>query len=445
MRVIPTLFRLPKKLRITLYPDAVKKRVLIIAYYFPPMGGSGVQRPVKFAKYLKKKGWDPVVLAPQAGAYLAADESLELEIAESGIRVERVGVRGVPQSLIKGKKTVRYTEFAGRMLRLFTSWFMLPDNKKGWIEPAVKRAEKLLNEEHFDAVFATAPPYSNLIIAARLKDRFDITVVMDLRDDWLNSHLIRYPTSFHRSKMTRLEKETLEKADAITVVNAAYKKGISERIELSAEITVIPNGFDPDDFAATENQDEISGKMKFLYSGLFYGKRQPDHFLKALKMAAEQSSDFATNVIMQFQGGLEKRHLNLIQKLELEEIVTDLGYLSHKEAVQNLVKSDALVLIMAEQPHAGAVTTGKMFEYFGSTKPVLAMIPPGESEQLLNEYGSSFISGPEDVTKTAENLLNMYSLWETQSFPDANIEFIKQFDRNILSEKLSDVVSNLIQ
>lgn len=410
------------------------------------MGGSGVQRPVKFAKYLKKMGWDPVVLAPRAGAYLAEDESLENEIAKSGIRVERVDVRNVPQSLIKGNKTIRYKEFTGRMLRLFTSWFMLPDNKKGWIEPAVKRAEELLSEEHFDAVFATAPPYSNLMIAARLKSQFNIPVVMDLRDDWLNSHLIRYPTPFHKSKMAQIEQETLKKADAITVVNDAYKKGIKERIDPVPEISVIPNGFDPDDFVGAENVNSASEprKMRLMYSGLFYGKRQPDHFLMALNTATEQSAEFASDVVMEFQGGLEKRHLNLIQRLNLADMVTDYGYLNHKEAVQNLVKSDALILIMAEQPHAGAVTTGKMFEYFGSSKPILAMIPEGESAHLLKEYGSSFISGPADVTKTAENLLIMYSLWKNRSFPHPNTEFIKQFDRNILSEKLSDVVTNLI-
>lgn len=410
------------------------------------MGGSGVQRPVKFAKYLKKMGWDPVVLAPQAGAYLAEDESLGNEITNSGIRVERVVVRNVPQSLIKGNKTIRYREFAGRMLRLFTSWFMLPDNKKGWIEPAVKRAEKLLSEEHFDAVFATAPPYSNLIIAARLKDSFDIPIVMDLRDDWLNSHLIRYPTPLHRTRMARIEKETLEKADAITVVNEAYKKGITERISSAAEITVIPNGFDPDDFKDVKRESEVfaPNKMKLLYSGLFYGERQPDYFLKALKLATEQSNDFALDVVMGFQGGLEKRHLNLMQQLNLSHMITDYGYLSHKDAVQNLIKSDVLILIMADQPHAGAVTTGKMFEYFGSGKPILAMIPSGESEQLLKKYGSSIISAPGDVTKTAENLLNMYSMWKAQSFPSSDSEFIKQYDRNFLSKKLSDVVKTLI-
>lgn len=415
----------------------------MIAYYFPPMGGSGVQRPLKFAKYLKRFGWEPVILAPEPGVYHRFDETLEQEIADNKIEVHRVPNSPVFRSGNKSRITIPDYQWLSAILKWVTSWFFLPDNKKGWIGPAVEYADKLMQDQDFDAIFATAPPYSNLIIARTLKEKTGIPVVMDLRDDWLDSHFIDYPTRWHYQKMKRLEQNTLESADHLTVVNDAYKMALTKRLPgVSGRISTIHNGFDRDNFLKAT--PAISTEtFKVLYSGRFYSAIRPDWFLKSMRLLLNEKDTDENKIEIQFQGGLDRRHWATINRLGLTEKVTDFGYVNHQTAVQNVVNASILFLTLGDLEHIEAVTPGKVFEYIGSGKPVLAYVPEGATRNLLHRYGAAKCVGIRDVEAGFHALADFYNQWKEGALPEGDADFAAGFERSALTEELSRILDDV--
>jgi glycosyltransferase involved in cell wall biosynthesis len=409
------------------------------------MGGSGVQRPVKFAKYLKKFGWEPIVVAPEPDIYHTFDESLTKELEEASVRVERV-----PNSTLirAGKRSINPTPqspWKASVLKWMTSWFFLPDNKKGWIDKAVTNCLEIIKNEDIDAVFSTAPPYSCLIAAREIKEKTGLPVVMDLRDDWLESHLIHYPTRWHFNKMKRLEKDTLLSADHITVVNDHYKTKIRERLGDSCpDISVIPNGFDKENFDVA-HPGISDGTFSILYSGMFYGSRKPDWFLKSVRKVIETNEEFRRCVRLQFQGGLGKSHWKTINEMGLARYIVDFGYLGHQKAVQNVRNSDVLWLTLGQRKHINAVTPGKVFEYMGSRKPILAYIPDGVTRSLLNSYGASRCVGITDVDAGAAAIEEYFEQWKKGKLPTGNVEFVQQFERSNLTKQLAGILSRLTE
>jgi len=415
----------------------------MIAYYFPPMGGSGVQRPLKFAKYLKRLGWEPIIIAPEPGIYHTFDDSLMRELQECTIRVERVSNRSLLSSGKKGAKASPMKPWKRSLLKWITSWFFLPDNKKGWIDDAVKRSVEIINKETISAVFATAPPYSNLIAAKRIKEETGVPVVMDLRDDWLESHLIHYPTRWHYRKMKAIEAETLTAADHLTVVNDYYNSKLRERIGRNCSpVTTIPNGFDKENFEQVVPGGDDS-VFSILYSGLFYGSRRPDWFLRSVKKVMSRNPEFRDKVQLRFQGGLDQSHWKTINRLGLTDLIMDFGYLEHQEAIQNLVNADLLFLTLGERNHIDAVTPGKVFEYMGSLKPIAAFIPDGVTRKLLDGYGAARCVGIKDVDSGADILEDFFEKWKQNDLPAGDEEFVKNFERFHTSKVLAGILDQL--
>jgi len=409
------------------------------------MGGSGVQRPVKFAKYLKKFGWEPIVVAPEPDIYHTFDDSLTRELTKASVRVEKVK----NSKLLKaGKKSLNLSyqkRWKAFLLKWLTSWFFLPDNKKGWIDSAVARSIEIIRSESISAVFSTAPPYSNLIVAKKIKEETGLPVIMDLRDDWLESHLIHYPTRWHYNKMKQLEISTLTSADHITVVNSYYESKIQNRLGGECpEISVIPNGFDQENFEAADPKID-SSVFTILYSGMFYGSRKPDWFLKSVKKVMDINSDFQNHIQLKFQGGLNESHWKTIERLGLTPYVTDLGYLGHQEAVQNVVSADILLLTLGKRKHIDSVTPGKVFEYMGSLKPILGFIPNGVTRTLLDNYGASRCVDITDIDSGADAIEAYYDEWKKGELPGGNQNFVQSFERSYLTEQLAAILSMLTE
>ncbi len=419
------------------------KNVLFIVYYFPPMGGSGVQRPLKFIKYLPKYGWHPIVVTPEPGMYHTFDESLAEELTKMDVEIHRVNAR-TPFHL--AGTTAREVNFIpdkiAKIVRYISNFFLLPDNKIAWIKPAVEEIRNIISAKNIDVIFSTAPPYSNHLIGAEIRKEFDIPLVLDFRDDWLENHLVSYPTRFHKKKMAKIESECLKTADKIIALNDSMKKSIESRLTNPVSVDVIPHGYDLEDFA-DKYPDMHQGKFWMLYSGLFYGENQPDTFLKAVAQALEFAPYMREHLVLQFQGGLDQRHQSLITELSLTDITRDLGYVKHEEAVKNLINADVLWFIVGHKRNYEKVTIGKMYEYMAAKKPILALIREGAAAEQLRKYGASYIVNPENIRDLAAKILEIWDQWKNGIIPVTNSLFVTQYDREKLTEDLADVFNTL--
>ena len=420
------------------------KNVLVIVYYFPPMGGSGVQRPLKFVKYLREFGWNPIVLCPEPGAYHVFDDSLQKELDEMEVEVHRVKA-GTPfhwLGKVKKESTLTISNRKAQILRWFSKLIYYPDNKKGWIKPAVKKGLELLDTKNIDVVFSSAPPFSNHLVASFLKKEKGVPVVLDYRDSWLNNHFMTDLFGWQKSILKRMEKESLESADLIVGLDEFMIKGIAKNHpEIKMETKVIPHGFDPDDFKkkAKSSFKYQKGKINFLYSGLFYESNQPDTFLRAIKSIIEEEAELLDKIHLHFQGGLDERILKLIKRLGLSEIVTDYAYVPHSEAIENLVSADVLWMVSNFSKELKQIKTGKLFEYIGTGKPIVGLVNEGEASRMLKTYQAGFSAPPNDFEMIKTILKKCILNWEEQKIPTANQDFINKFNRKLLTEKLASI------
>ena len=406
------------------------------------MGGSGVQRPLKFVKYLREFGWNPIVLCPEPGAYHTFDESLQKELQEMEIEVHRVEADTPFHKGGQRKKHVSVPDFIARVLRWISGFIYLPDNKKKWIEPGFRKALQITEDNKVEMIFSSAPPYSNLMLAKMMKETTGIPAVMDLRDDWVASHLLSYPTLWHRRKMEKLEVETLSKADQLLTVNRRIAKSIYSRT--SKEVQVIEHGYDPEDFEkAVDVAPSSPGKVSFLYSGLFYKDSTPVAFLKAISEIIRNKPELKDRIELQFQGGLSTSHWKAINKLKLTSMVVDYGYADHALAVKNLMKADVLWLNIGQKRNPEIISLGKTTEYFATKKPILGLIPEGSAKDLLLEYGRAYIAAPYDIDQIKDRIYRILNDLDSGTVPDYSASFVESFNRRSLTGKLAQIFDKI--
>lgn len=414
-------------------------KVLVIAYYFPPMGLSGVQRTLKFVKYMPETNWEPTVITSGATAYYAHDVSLMKEANEANIRILRTEGKD-PNSVLSKMGTVKMPrEFIRKNLSRISKAFWIPDNKKSWSKQAYHTAEDLLKKEDFDAIFVSVPPFSPFMMAAKLTEKFDVPLFVDYRDLWHGNHFAFYPTPYHSYKHKKMEYQALKAAERVIVVNRKIKEKILTTYKFLTfeDIIIIPHGFDPKDFENIEPYPKPHKKMILTYSGIFYETITPRYLLKAFKKLTLERPDIAANIELNFVGHLRKENRRLIKRLKLQEFVKDYGYLTHKEAVRRLLSSDILWFMIGNSRNADKISVGKLFEYIGSRKPIFAMVPEGASRTTSIEYDASFICYPDDVEEIKNKLIEIHSRYKQNRLPKPDEEFVLKHNRRILTERLT--------
>ncbi|MHB1688088.1 MAG: glycosyltransferase [Ignavibacteriaceae bacterium] len=414
-------------------------KVLVIAYYFPPMGLSGVQRTLKFVKYMKDYNWEPTVLTTTSTGYYAHDLSLLTEAEEANIRIVRVGGKDINSKLAR-KGTVKIPpEFIRKTLGRISSTIFIPDNKKGWTNQAIVVAEKLLMEEKFDLIFVSAPPFSSVNMAVKLKKKFDIPLIIDYRDLWYGYQFGFYPTPFHSYLHKKMEYKALKAADKIIATNRKMKEKIINRYQFLTfeDIYIIPHGYDPADFEKLKIEKKSNDKMRLTYSGLFYEFITPKYFLNAFKKLSIERPDITANIELQFIGYLRNENRKLVKKLELQEVVKEFGYLDHREALAKIMSSDVLWMMVGNGRNADTISSGKLYEYFGTRKPILVSVPEGALKIAASEYKASFITKPDDVDEIKNTILKIYELYSKNSLPTPDEEFVTKHRRDFLTEQLT--------
>ena len=413
-------------------------KVLVVAYYFPPMGLSGVQRTLKFVKYMKNYNWDPTVITTGDVGYFAHDLSLQKELESSGVRVVRVGGKE-PNSLLSKLGTIKLPrEIIRKIFNRISQTFFIPDNKISWAKKAFEKADQLLKEENFNALFISGPPFSSCYVLSQLKKKYHIPFVVDYRDLWVDYQFSFYITPFHRLLNKRMEYKVLKAADKIIATNRRIKEKLIKDYKFLSfdDIYIIPHGYDPDDFNKIQPENKSTNKMIITYAGIFYEYITPKYFLKAFKKLSIERPELASSIKLYFIGFLRNENRRLISKLKIQDSVTEFGYLNHSETISKLMLSDVLWLMVGNGKRADTVSSGKLYEYFGTLKPIIACLPEGALKRAAEEYKASFITEPDDIEEIKNLFIKIYNLYVENKLPLPDTEFVEKHRRDFLTEQL---------
>lgn len=414
-------------------------KVLVIAYYFPPKGLSGVQRILKFVKYLPKSNWMPTVLTSDLNAYYAYDETLMKELDNEAIKIVRVGSKDV-SSLIPKKGTVKMPpEWLRIVLSFISSCIFLPDNKKSWARNALEKGRELLKSGDFDLIFVTGPPFSAFLTAAKLSEESGVPLALDYRDLWFGNYFAIYPTFVHKFFIKRMEYRCVKAANKIFVINRSIKEKIMQYFTFvqHTDVSIVSHGYDPEDFKNVIPHPKTHNRMILTHSGLFYEYVTPYYLLHAFKKLLIEHPDIGNNIELMFVGLLRKSLTKLVKRLGLEAHVNITGYVSHTEAVSKILMSDVLWVMVGRARNSDAHTPSKIFEYFGTRKPIFGMVVDGAAKHIIEEYKAKYICDPYKIEEIKAMLIKMHADYIHKRFPKADDEVVEKYRRDNLTDQLA--------
>ena len=423
------------------------KKVLIVTYYWPPAGGPGVQRWLKFVKYLPGYGIEPIVYVPKNPHYPLKDDSLLAEIP-SEIKVLKNDIfepyafaeifsRKDTKSISSGIIPKEQKQGALQKLMLYIRGnFFIPDARKFWIKPSVKYISTYLQEHKIDILITTGPPHSMHLIGLQLKQKLDINWIADFRDPWtqIGYHNKLKLTKASQEKHEQLEKEVLQNADLILTTSFTTQKEFQEKTERPVE--VITNGYD------VEQVEKLPMDEKFslAHIGSLLSGRNPGNLWRAISELVSENADFAQDFKLKLIGAVGEQVLESIEKYGLKEWLVLQDYVSHAEALQLQRSAQLLLLIEINSEETKGIIPGKLFEYMVSDRPILAVGPPAaDMERILRETntGSFFRYSQKEEIKIF--LLEKYDLFkkgELKSFPIG----LQQYSRKALTGKLAQQI-----
>lgn len=421
---------------------APHRNVLVIAYYFPPLGLSGVQRTTKFVKYLPHFGWKPTVLTITPTGYYAIDPTLLLDVEEAEIiRTSSLDANALFRK--KGVVTMP-SERIRKMLQFVGDTLFVPDTKIGWKSRAVRAAAERFQQKKFDLIFATAPPQTDFLIGRDLKRKFGIPLVLDYRDAWLDYPFKYFPTPVHRYLNYRLEKQVVATADRIVVTHRRVKESILKRYHALSynDVVIIPQGYDPEDFQF--NQSELMprhDRLRITHAGTFYAGRNPAALFFAVKNLVHESPQLVNKLEICLIGTVRKEDQQLAHQLGLTNVVRFLGYLDHRECTKYLLASDVLYFVLDNDYQS----PGKLYEYFGARRPILASVVEGYMKELVQDSGAAVCVPLHDVSaheRALRDFIRQYDRKKLQQIPEA---FANQFNRRALTAELVKQFESLME
>lgn len=357
-------------------------RLLVITYYWPPAGGSGVQRWLKFAKYLPQYGWEPVIYTPLNPETNSSDSSLAKDIAPSLEVIKRKITE--PYAIYKflsGKKknekiaaNIIGEQKSGGLSMFIRGNLFIPDPRCWWIRPSVRFLKRYLKEHPVDAIVSTGPPHSMHLIARGLHKDLNIPWIADFRDPWTKMFYFKHMrlTKFSVRKHEKLERSVLDGADGVVVVSPQMQEDFSAMTH--TPVSLLTNGFDPDDFSAKCSENAAS-HFTIVHTGLLPEAANPDLFWEVLGEKCAEDAEFKKELLIVVMGQTDTAVGKEIENAALSGNFKDLGYAPHSEAVAWQKKADLLLLPLRKEKEAKAILTGKFFEYLASGSQIMAFGP----------------------------------------------------------------------
>ncbi len=427
-----------------------KKQVLVITYYWPPAGGPGVQRWLKFVKYLPEFNIDPVVYCPSNPSYPLIDESLVEETSKFSVKIIKQPIaepykiaklfskqtKAISKGVISENKKQGIIE---RIMLFVRGNFFIPDARKNWIKPSVSYLVKYITEENIKTIITTGPPHSMHLIGMKLQKELNVKWIADFRDPWtsIGYHKKLKLTKRAKKKHKILEKQVLKNANQIIVTSWKTKKefqGITKQ-----PIEVITNGYD-NYINHKVNLDEM---FSISHIGSLLFDRNPKVLWKVLADLIKENVMFAKKLQLNFVGFINNNVLDSIKKEGLINYVNNHGYLEHNQAVVFQKKSQILLLIEIDSKDTEAIIPGKLFEYMVANRPIIA-IGPKEADviRILRETNTGHYFNYEDYTLLKEQILNHFN-----SYLDNHLitesRGLEKYHRRSLSKSLAAVINEL--
>lgn len=430
------------------------KKVLIITYYWPPSGGGGVQRWLKFAKYLPHSDWEPVIFTPENPDFNIKDHSLEKDIAP-GLEVlkfpiwepfqlfsrisGRNGSKNIQQGLVleKEKRTWKDKLFIWIRGNLF-----VPDPRVFWVRPSVGFLKDYIQSGEINAIVTTGPPHSIHLIGYHLKKATGIPWLADFRDPWSEWDILpqlkvgKLAFKLHR----RLEKKVLQNADAVATVSESWQKELE--VIAQREVKVITNGFDETDYKATNLPKPE--KFRITHTGLINKLRDPLLLWEALKELCQENADFEKDLEIRLVGILGEALVRRLQSDPVlgKKLAVD-GYMPHHEVLREYDKAAVLLLILNQSENAAGHIPGKLFEYLAVAKPILALGPEdGDAAKIIRNSQAGLVCEFQKKLLIKEALLLLYQQYKSidayKNKPD-----VSQFSRRNLTQHLALILDKM--
>ena len=447
----------------------MKKNVLFIAYYFPPIGGSGVQRSIKHVKYLPMYGYEPVVVTVKNGHNFAYDFGMLKEIPE-GVSVyrsnsgEKLWLRNIIENVNKviskfrnsnssennsvseETNTVSKESLKDRIFRYLEYNYYVPDTKVRWYKHAVKDIKnRVLKEKDVDIIYSTSAPYTDHLIGLEIKKETNLPWIADFRDPWVDNRFIfdRY-TEKRKAKERMMEREIVEKADIIIQVTEEIAQQYRERYpEYADKFVVITNGFDEEDAKGIKEENE---KFTIRYTGILTEGFSIESLVKALESICNENNEFKENFKLEFTGFVSEDNREILVESQIKDKIIFNEYVPHNKAVELMKNANINLIILPDEENSKGIYTGKIFDYMLSEKPILAIMPTDGVAAVTitdNKIGKAYNHG--DVDGIKKFILTIYDMFiNKEDISTDAINKCEKFSRKNLAKQLAGYMDEIL-
>jgi len=420
------------------------KKALVIAYYFPPCGGGGVQRTLKFVKYLRLFGWHPVVLTAKHPGENVSDTTMLSEVP-SDVNVCQTNLLLNVQQFAESQ-SVLLKRLAFALKRLF-----IPDKANPWILPSVLKGLEICSRERCDLIYTTSPPASAHLVGYILKRLTKKPWVVDFRDPWTQNAYHLSTKWSNPGLRYRIEEEmeyhVLRDADGIIANTKLNRENLIKKYGdvVEGKVLTITNGYDEADFAGLKCGRESAEKLVITYTGDVYANTARTFFLALSQLVREKK--LWDKIEMRFVGRLEASDIDLINQLGLQKVVKLIGYVPHEESIKYLLRSHALLLIVYSGKGGKGWVPGKLYEYLRAKRPIMCIAPPdGCAAEYVEQALAGFTVASNNTQLIKERLLSLYAMHEAHMLDiQPKWTMVERFDRRNLTQQLAELFNSVCE
>lgn len=437
------------------------KKVLLISYIYPPSGGGGAPRLVRWTRAIANAGYQPVVVTVK-GVFDRTNDPGLLQEVQKIARIERTGsldpkrVVYLLQNILKkfrrspdpatpgkiqaGPGLSKTGSWLWGFFQKLRNWLMVPDDLLGWLPFALLRAARIIREEKPCLVITSSWPHSVQLTGLILKKIFGLPWLADFRDNWARHPYYFFPTGLHRRLAAVMEKSVVENADLVTF---AYGLDNARKAypDLGKKFRSLTNGFNERDFQDIKPQD-LKG-FNLLHLGALYGAHGPRHFFGALERLKKNRPEIKSEMNVWIIGLFYPEHIALAREYHVEDMVQFRNFIPHDRVFSWMFAADALLLFLASELQEAAVIPGKVFEYIRSPAWVLGMIPEGETAEILRAAGGALVVPGNQPEKIEAALVELYGFWKQGKKPERNREYVMTKEEGYLGREMIKFISGL--